>query len=268
MSRRTSAAGLFHADEEASDFEFALGRVSLRSRRDPGKAGPNEDAAAVIPVGEEAAVLAVADGVGGAPAGHEASVAAMRSLEESLAQVAGSERLRGAILDSIERSNEILLAQGSGSATTLVVAEIVRNRLRCYHIGDSELLVVGQRGRIKQRVIPHSPTGFAVEAGLLAEEEAVQHEQRHLISNCVGDTNMRVDISTPITIAQRDTVLLATDGVLDNLYVDEIVDIIRVGPLSRAADRLIAAAQERMAVAHGPEPSKPDDATFILYRRR
>jgi hypothetical protein len=42
-----------------------------------------------------------------------------------------------------------------------VVAQLDATRLRSYHVGDSELLAVGQRGRIKQRVVPHSPTGFA-----------------------------------------------------------------------------------------------------------
>ncbi len=77
-----------------------------------------------------------------------------------------------------------------------------------------------------------------------------------------------MDISAPVAIAPRDTILLTTDGVLDNLYLDEIVDIIRVGPIALAADRLIAAAQARMMLAAEAEPSKPDDATIVLYRRR
>ena len=267
MNRDVGAAKLFDSDEEACDLEYAIGRVSVRSQRAPDKDGPNEDAAAVIPVDEETLVLAVADGVGGAPAGHEASATTMRMLQQSLTRVADGLPPRGAILDAIEHSNETLLTNGSRSATTLVVAEISGDSLRCYHVGDSELIAVGQRGRIKLRVIPHSPTGFAVEAGLLAEEEAVQHEHRHIISNAVGDPGMRVDVSTTVTIAPRDTVLLTTDGVLDNLYIDEIIDIVRAGPLADAADRLMAAARARMTLASQVDPSKPDDATIILYRR-
>jgi serine/threonine protein phosphatase PrpC len=140
--------------------------------------------------------------------------------------------------------------------------------VRCYHVGDSELIVVGQRGRIKQRIIPHSPTGFAVEAGLLDEEAAVHHEDRHIIFNVVGAPNMRVDFSTAVDLALRDTVLLTSDGVLDNLFVDEIVEIIRKGPLDRAADRLIDATRDRMINGKGSQPSKPDDATIVLYRRK
>jgi PPM family protein phosphatase len=78
---------------------------------------------------------------------------------------------------------------------------------------------------------------------------------------------MRVDFSTAIDLALRDTVLLTSDGVLDNLYVDEIVEIIRKGPLASAADRLIEATRDRMINGKGSKPSKPDDATIVLYRR-
>lgn len=267
MNRKVGSARLFLGDEEASDFECAQGIVAVRSIRGPDKTGPNEDAAALIPVGDNALVLAVADGVGGSPAGCDASTTAMETLQRALAKAQSGEPLRDFILDAVDKANEKILTSGKRSATTIVVAEIVRNQVRCYHVGDSELIVVGQRGAIKQRIIPHSPTGFAVEAGLLDEEEAVQHEQRHVIFNVVGAPNMRVDISAAIELAPRDTVLVTSDGVLDNLYVDEIVDIIRVGPLARAADRLIEATRARMISGQDSGPSKPDDATIILYRR-
>lgn len=268
MNRKVGTATLFLGDEESCDLELAQGTVAVRSLRGPDKEGPNEDAAALIPVGDDSLVLAVADGVGGSPGGCEASAAAVSTLQRLLAKVSGSDVLREAILDAVEKANENILTSGKRSATTLVVAEIARHQLRCYHVGDSELIVVGQRGAIKQRIIPHSPTGFAVEAGLLDEEEAVQHEQRHVLFNVIGAPNMRVDISSSIDLALRDTVLLTSDGVLDNLYLDEIVEIIRAGPLAKSADRLIAATRDRMVNSKGSAPSKPDDATIILYRRR
>lgn len=268
MNRQLGGARLFLGDEERLDLELPRGRIAVRSLRSPDKDGPNEDAAAMIPLGKDALVLAVADGVGGSPAGCEASTIAMETLQQGLAELDPEASLRGAILDAVESANQSILLSGRRSATTLVVAEIVGNQLRCYHIGDSELIVVGQRGRIKQRIIPHSPTGFAVEAGLLDEEEAVLHEQRHVIFNVLGAPNMRVDISTAIDLARHDTVLLTSDGVLDNLYVDEIVELIRVGPLDRAADRLVEETRKRMLSEKSSGPSKPDDLTIVLYRRR
>jgi PPM family protein phosphatase len=266
-----SAAGeapqLFLGDEEARNLEWPQGSVCVRSRRSPDKETPNEDAAVIVPVGPNALVMAVADGVGGAPSGREASKLAVAALVEALTgDAVEPDRLRHAILDAVEAANRGILQMGRGAATTLVVAEIVDDRLRSYHVGDSELISVGQRGRVKQRIIPHSPTGFAVEAGLLDEDEAVQHDQRHVLFNVIGAPDMRVDMGTAVRIAAFDTVLLASDGLLDNVFVDEIIDIIRIGPLSAAADRLMQIAGGRMAGGAGSTPSKPDDLTIMLYR--
>jgi len=88
MNRKVGGAQLFLGDQESRDLEFPGGSVAVRSLRGPGKAGPNEDAAAVIPVSDTALVLAVADGVGGSPAGCEASATAVESLRKSVAGAA------------------------------------------------------------------------------------------------------------------------------------------------------------------------------------
>lgn len=269
MSPAQDSAQLFLGDEEVCDIELPQGSVSVRSIRSPDKETQNEDSAAVIPLSSGALVLAVADGVGGSPSGAEASKTAVKILKRSLSGAdLGRDNLRTAILDAVESANKSLLASGKRGATTLVIAELAADSLRCYHVGDSELIAVGQRGAMKARIIPHSPTGFAVEAGLLDEDEAVQHEQRHVLFNVIGSLDMRVDVAAPIKLAARDTVLLTSDGLVDNLYVDEIVELMRAGPIQVAADRLVAAARERMTNEGGPNPSKPDDLTVILYRGR
>jgi PPM family protein phosphatase len=267
VSVELTPAHLYLGDEERRDLELPQGLVCVRSRRSPDKDGPNEDSAAVIPIGASALVVAVADGVGGAPSGREASRIAVESLLSALTgQPLEPDRLRHAILDAVEAANKAILEMGRGAATTIVIAEIVSNQLRSYHVGDSELISVGQRGRVKQRIIPHSPTGFAVEAGLMNEEEAVKHDQRHVLFNVIGAPDMRVDMGTAVKIAIHDTVLLASDGLLDNLFADEIIEIIRRGPLDEGADRLMEAARNRMVTEDGTSPCKPDDLTVILYR--
>jgi serine/threonine protein phosphatase PrpC len=253
-------------DAERHDCELPQGAVCVRSVRSPDKETSNEDAAAIIPVGDHALVLAVADGVGGNPGGHEASMLAVRTVEEFVSRSGEVGQLRTAILDGIEAANRRVLDLNRGAATTLAVAEIVGAQVRCYHVGDSELISVGQRGRVKLRVVPHSPTGFAVEAGLMDENEAVQHDQRHVLFNVIGSLEMRIDMGASLRFAPHDTLLLATDGLMDNLFVSEITDIIRTGALPGAADALVAAAQARMRDDEGGGPSKPDDLTVILHR--
>jgi serine/threonine protein phosphatase PrpC len=256
-------------EREQSDRSLPYGEVCVRSLRSPDKQTDNEDSAAIIQLGDDSLVLAVADGVGGSVAGREASNAAVRTLSRVLTKLPDeTAQLRPAILDAVEEANKTVLGLARGAATTLVVAQLDAGGLRSYHVGDSELLAVGQRGRIKQRVVPHSPTGFAVEAGLLDENEAVQHDQRHVLFNVVGSSEMRVEVGPALQLAVHDTVLLASDGLFDNLFTDEIVDTIRRGPLVAAADRLVERVQARMQGGDAAQPCKPDDLTVVLFRRR
>jgi len=155
---------------------------------------------------------------------------------------------------------------GIGAATTLAVVEIQDHTIRPYHVGDSMILTVGQRGRMKLQTVSHSPVGFAVESGMLNEREAMHHEDRHIVSNVIGMPEMRLEVGSTLTLAERDTVLIASDGLFDNLRINEITACVRVGPIQRAADRLLADSLNRMEKHWEGQPHKPDDLTFIVFR--
>lgn len=242
------------------------GSVALFTRRSPQKETVNEDSVAVIPAPGGAIVLAVADGLGGLPAGHTASAIALESLANSV-QGADPGSLREAILDGIELANRKILGLGTGAATTLAIVEIRSNILRSYHIGDSGVLVTGQRGRRRLQTVPHSPTGYAQEAGLINEAEALDHKERNLVSNVVGSHDLRIEIGSLLRIAPRDTVVVASDGLLDNFLSDEIIEYVRCGKLHLAATAIAVESLSRME-GGGPEGAggHPDDISFILYR--
>ncbi len=174
--------------------------------------------------------------------------------------------LRAAILNGIEAANQSVRDLGTGAATTMALVEIQNRTIRPYHVGDSAILVTGQRGKVKLQTIPHSPIGYAVEAGMMKDEDAIHHESRHVISNVIGSDKMRIEIGPPIEMAPRDTLLIASDGLFDNLLPDEIVEAVRSGPLEEAIGGLIETAQQRMAAKEGDAPCKPDDLTVIAYR--
>jgi serine/threonine protein phosphatase PrpC len=155
---------------------------------------------------------------------------------------------------------------GNGSAATFAIAEIDDGVVRTYHVGDSAILLTGGRGRLKFQTIAHSPVGYAIEAGLMDETDAMHHEDRHMISNVIGASDMRIEIGPPLKMAPRDTLLLASDGLFDNLLVDEVVRLVRTGLVPQAVGRLAAAAVERMTTQSGDAPSKPDDLTIIAFR--
>lgn len=246
----------------------AGGSIVAYTVRAPDKDSENEDTVAVIPCGPDAVVLVIADGAGGLPAGKRASLTAVTSLAESLAAVtAGTAQLRTATLDGIEAANEAVKRLANGSATTMTVVTVEGRLARTYQIGDSEAMVVGQRGRIRLQTTAHSPTGFAVEAGFLDEREALHHEERHLVSNFLGTKDMSIDIATPVELRPRDTVLLASDGLTDNVHYGEIVERIRKGPLEKAAFAVVDLARRRMLINNTSQPSKPDDLSLIIFRK-
>jgi serine/threonine protein phosphatase PrpC len=252
---------------EASLIPFASGMAAVYTARCPDKETPNEDAAALIACGDTAGVLAVADGFGGQPAGEQAVRLALKSVIEQVeaAMIAG-ESLRSAILNGFDVANEAVTNLGVGAATTLIVLEIDSDSARTYHVGDSTALIVGQRGKLKLQTVSHSPVGYAVEAGWLEEGDALHHEDLHIVSNMVGSPEMRIDVGPSVQLRPRDTVLIGTDGLFDNLPATEITELIRVGPLAAAAGRLVAACDQRMRSPDAGQASKPDDLTFIAYR--
>ena len=253
--------------EEVALHPIGRGRAAAFSAGCPGREGANEDAAALIPLDEGSAVLAVADGLGSTPLADHAASLAVRSLVEAL-QPAERERsvLRTAILNGIERASQAVARLGTGSATTLTVAEIQEDVVRSYHVGDSLLVLVGQRGRIKFQSVSHSPVGFAFESGLLDEREAMHHEDRHLVSNVLGARDMRIEMGPLLHLAAHDTLLLASDGLSDNLSQAQIAERARKVPLAEAARRLVVDARRRMTAPTLGDPSKPDDLTLILFR--
>lgn len=258
--------GASEPDCEAT--EVAGGHAIVYTCRDPYKETDNEDTVAVLPYGPAAAVFVVADGAGGLPAGKRASLTAVNTLAESL-QVAMDKTtlLRTAILNGIEAANTAVLELANGSATTMTVITLEGRLARSYQVGDSEAIVIGQRGLVKLQTTAHSPTGFAVEAGFLDQRDALHHAERHLVSNFIGTTDMRIDVGAAVELDKNDTVLLASDGLMDNVHVDEIIEFVRKGPLSEAVLSVVAKAKQRMKNARDGEPSKPDDLSLILFRK-
>jgi len=232
----------------------------------PGAAA-SEDSLLVMSLGPESALIAVADGMGGVPGGGDAATRAVSALESAVEEgLAAGLPLRTVVMNGIERANESVLEMANGAATTLAVAEISGGLVRAYNVGDSEVIVIGQRGRLKLRTVSHSPVGFAIQAGLVDHDEALHHEDRHIVSNFVGSRDMRIEVGTPVKLAPNDTVVVCSDGLVDNLTLAQIGEIIRCGRLDRRLRKLAEATAQRMQAGEGPMPSKPDDLSIVAYR--
>ncbi len=242
-------------------------QFAVFTARAPGKESANEDCAGWIRVPGDRWIFLVADGLGGLPAGASASRLAVETIIDRLDGIDIGDEIRGALLDGIDAANAAILARGAGSATTLVVAEVSAQGVRPYHIGDSTILVTGQRGAIKYQSVSHSPTGYLEEAGILDEADAMMHEERHIVSNVLGSNEMRLEIGPLLPLARYDTVLLASDALRDNLNLDQVIARIRAGTLEKNLAALAAHCQQQMLGNGEGAPSHPDDLTMIAVRR-
>lgn len=270
MSVNESAASgplLLLAQDEGPPVALGHGsaRVTATAFVRPEAPRPNEDSVAVIPLPNDDLVLAVADGVGGHRGGGDASRTAVRALAAALTEP-GEQSVRSRVVDGFERANAAVIDLGIGALTTLVVAAITGREMRSFHVGDSTALLFGQRGRLKLQTVDHTPVGYAVESGAITAQEAMTHPDRHLLTNAVGNEDMRIDIGPVRKLNPRDTVVLASDGLFDNLTVDEIVEVSRHGDVLACTEALVKKTRRRMARENPMLPGKPDDFGLVLCR--
>ena len=222
----------------------------------------NEDSLAIIERGDSA-VIVVADGAGGHPRGEDASAAAVEAIKNACAGKR-AEQLRSAILDGFEAANKAVL-DIQGSATTLVVVEVSRSFARVFHAGDSTAWVIGQRGKIHFETVRHSAEGHALESGLFSEEELSDRSDLHVLTNLLGMPDMRVSVSLPVPLRSRDTVVVATDGISDNLNIDELIGHVRTGAIEESFASVVNQSTARMQ-GQLEGPTKPDDYTLVMFR--
>lgn len=244
--------------------DLDVGRAVICVRRRPGRFTSNEDSALVAPLDGRRAVLAVADGAGGLPDGSEASKRAILALAQALLDddLPIADRIRR----GFEEAHRDILQIGTGAATTVSLVLIDGNQLTSWHVGDSMTLVVGVEGQKRLQTVPHSPVGYALDAGLLTEQEAIRHEDLHLVSNLLGVGEPTVEIAPAIRLEKTDTVLLGSDGLFDNLLASEICSHLKSAPVERGAQWLVDEAWKRMTQPRQDDPSKPDDLSMILFR--
>ena len=262
--KRTVTTRFDATDDKADDLSIYHGELVYYSRRSPKKNTPNEDALAIIPVDETTTVLVVADGLGGMPAGEQASQIVVESLIESLKN--NSIQPREAILNGIEQANQTILDLKTGAGTTVSIAEVNDNKLRTYHAGDSLILLTTNHGNIKYQTISHSPIGYAQVCGAIDQERAMLHPERNLISNYVGCNDMHINIGPFIELTSFDTLILSSDGLSDNLYENEICDLIRKGSLLEGVSDLIEQCTKNMRSPMSDRRCHPDDLSLICFR--
>jgi protein phosphatase len=185
----------------------------------------------------------VADGMGGAAAGEEASRLAAEAIQaDFLGEQRGSQelavhsegelskRMIDAILDAnravVERAQNDPTRKGMGTTSTL--AMIRGNRLLIAHVGDSRVYYInGREGKIEQVTDDHSFVQALVASGHITEDQAKLHPMSNVLYRALGQSfDLEVDIYTHY-LNDGDALVVCSDGLTRHLSSSDIAKIVK-----------------------------------------
>jgi protein phosphatase len=206
-------------------------------------------------------LFAVADGMGGHAAGEVASLTAVEALKAAFQQNPTADGLADAVREANRavwrRAAEQAELRGMGTTVTSValVDDEGEALLAVANVGDSRAYLL-RDGELDQITDDHSLPEEMVRRGELAPEDAAMHPQRHILTRVLGmDEEIEVDCFR-IVPYKGDRVLLASDGLTNELTDDQIASILR-----RLADPDDAAKElVRQAKANGGN----DNITVVI----
>jgi len=241
-------------------------RVWKSSMADPGSVVASE---------EDGHLLMVADGMGGAAAGEEASAVAVLTVEDFalntlkwFIHLGGNEEpvLLAELRAGIERADREVIARAKadprlhGMGTTLTVAYSVGRELFIVHAGDTRAYLFHE-GSLQQITRDHTLVQLLVNNGALSPEDAKRHKRRNVVTNVVGGPNAGVFAEVyKVEVADGDVLLLCSDGLSEPVGDDRIAEVLAAeADPEMACTRLIDAAIER---------GGPDNVTAVIARYR
>lgn len=198
-------------------------------------------------------LYAVADGVGGQPAGEVASATALRELAKFLKFYCSSagDRSVATMLMALRKVSDAVLARGlsdmryHGMATTLTACWITHHRVILGHVGDSEGFLL-HAGKMKQITIEHTVAGELLNRGVSAEHPVMKSALSHMLTQSLGPEPLHNPQVCEVELKHHDILLLCSDGVTREISPVEICHILRHSPApEQAVEELLRLADER-----------------------
>lgn len=225
-------------------------RLSIGLHTDPGpREGQNQDSILGLLFNgpPSSALLIVADGMGGAKAGEQASQEAIAVLRQHLAegQLPTPANATERLLEAITAANTAVYQKSmsssemEGMGCTVVIALVIDDVYWIASVGDSRAyLVRGQESY--QLTDDHTWVNARVKEGLLTPEQAASHSLRHVLDRALGaDPTIEVDIWPDDILEEGDALLLCTDGLYGVLDDGTIRNVIAGKPAQEAAQALV-----------------------------
>jgi PPM family protein phosphatase len=206
--------------------------------------------------------FAVSDGMGGARAGEFASRIAVEKITKLLphsyqqSAVGLEAGFADVLTELFGETHHALAYVGScyeechGMEATLSLCWFTPAWMYFGHIGDSRIYYLPAReGGIKQLSHDDTHVGWLFRNGKLNEREARSHPRRNVLQKALGGENQFVDPQVgAVGFETGDIFLLCTDGLVEGLYNQHLVELLRPPPPAgihfNLAQRLVEASLE------------------------
>ena len=219
-------------------------------RTDPGRVrSRNEDACLVD---AESGLFAVADGMGGHPAGDEAARVAIENLPRLVrGALAGADRtgVEAAVEEAVVELNEVVIAAAStspeltGMGSTLVMALVSGYAAYVAHAGDSRAYLL-RDDRLRRLTEDHSFAAALIDGGVLDPEEAVRHPFAQSLTQAIGMPGTRPEVRR-VELVPGDRLLLCSDGLTKMVPDDRLGRLLAAGQdADRTSQALVDAAND------------------------
>ena len=202
----------------------------------------------------------VADGMGGAQAGEQASAIAIETIVRGIREAAPI-RTTEALVATIRDANRIILQQAAenpdyqGMGTTVVSVLVDGPLAHVASVGDSRLYL-WREGRLERVTSDQTWVNEVGRSLGLTEEQIHSHPFRNVLTMAVG-ARERIDVhSHELTLRPGDVLLLCSDGLHGPVEEAELAEALAAQRgLPELASDLIARAKD-----HGG----PDNITAVL----
>ncbi len=215
--------------------------------------------------GDELLLAAVADGMGGLPAGDQASRITIRNFVGSYPLITKlpAERLRPALNHANHAVRTAIEADPAlrGMGSTLVAALFLTDRFHWLSVGDSHIF--HWRGDALERVNPLHTYGRELDAraarGEITATHASLHPERAAMTSAVMGLPLDEVAEGEVDLADGDIVILASDGIetLSDEDVATTCGEYRAAGAARIAEAIIGRLEQRAR-------SWQDNATVVV----
>ncbi|MCC6614572.1 MAG: Stp1/IreP family PP2C-type Ser/Thr phosphatase [Anaerolineae bacterium] len=232
------------------------------SRTSVGQVRENNEDNIHLESSDDYVLAIVADGMGGAVAGEEASRLAVEAIREKLANLVGdendaklkTEQIASKLRAAIRSGNDTIVQRAAnapelrGMGTTVTMAYVRYTQAVIAHVGDSRAYVVSMNSlpRVRQVTDDHSFVEALVSAGHLTHEEAEAHPMRNVLYRALGQTE-ELDVDIYHTrLRPGDRLILCSDGLTRHVKPNEIAEnVLAEDDPQSASDRLVELANSR-----------------------